>query len=45
MSPIGALLAVENQADIPDDFTLLIKPELTKRPCQKSYGAGPTELA
>ena len=34
MSPTGALLVVENQAAIPDDFTLLIKPELTKRTCQ-----------
>ena len=34
MSPTGAMLAVDSLADIPDEFTLLIKPELTKRICQ-----------
>ena len=34
MSSTGALLVVEDQAAIPDDVRLLIKPELTKRSCQ-----------
>ena len=34
MSQTGARLTVESPVGIPDDFTLLIKPELTKRACQ-----------
>ena len=33
MSPIGALLTVESAVGVPEKFTLLIKPELTKRNC------------
>ena len=33
MSAIGAALEVESPAGIPDDFTLLIKPEIIKRDC------------
>jgi hypothetical protein len=39
MSPTGALLAVESAVGIPDDFTLLIKPELTKRDCKVIWRA------
>jgi hypothetical protein len=34
MSEAGAQLAVEGSAAIPDEFTLLIKPELIKRSCR-----------
>jgi hypothetical protein len=37
MSETGALLTVESPIGIPDDFTLLIKPELRKRPCQVAW--------
>jgi hypothetical protein len=33
MSDTGAAIEVQNPARIPDDFTLLIKPELIKRDC------------
>ena len=33
MSDTGASLEVENPAGIPDDFTLLIRPEIIKRNC------------
>jgi hypothetical protein len=33
MSDSGAQLAVQSPIGIPDDFTLLIKPELRKRDC------------
>jgi hypothetical protein len=34
MSDTGAALEVENPVGIPDDFTLLIRPEIIKRNCQ-----------
>jgi len=34
LSDTGALLTVESPVGIPNDFTLLIKPELRKRDCQ-----------
>ena len=34
LSDIGAALEVERSAGIPDDFTLLIKPEIIKRRCR-----------
>jgi hypothetical protein len=34
MSETGAALEVGNPIGIPDKFTLLIKPEITKRKCQ-----------
>jgi hypothetical protein len=34
MSETGALLAVDSAIGIPEDFTLLIKPELIKRNCR-----------
>ena len=34
MSDTGAELEVENPVGIPDDFTLLIRPEIIKRNCQ-----------
>lgn len=34
MSKTGAALEVESLVGIPDDFTLLIKPELIKRNCR-----------
>lgn len=34
LSDTGASLEVESPVGIPDDFTLLIKPELLKRRCQ-----------
>lgn len=33
MSETGAAIEVKNPAGIPDDFTLLIKPEIIKRDC------------
>jgi hypothetical protein len=33
MSDTGASLEVENPAGIPDEFTLLIRPEIIKRSC------------
>ncbi len=33
LSEAGASLEVESPVGVPDDFTLLIKPELTKRNC------------
>ena len=37
MSETGAALEVESPIGIPDDFTLLIKPELTKRRCKVAW--------
>jgi hypothetical protein len=37
MSKAGAQLAVESPIGIPDEFTLLIKPELTKRNCHVAW--------
>ena len=37
MSDTGALLAVESSVGIPDQFTLLIKPELIKRACRVAW--------
>jgi hypothetical protein len=37
MSETGALLAVESPVGIPDEFTLLIKPELIKRACRVAW--------
>ena len=34
LSAIGAALDVERTAGIPDEFTLLIKPEIVKRQCR-----------
>jgi hypothetical protein len=34
MSETGAALEVESAVGIPDDFTLLIRPEITKRKCR-----------
>jgi hypothetical protein len=39
MSKTGALLAVESPVGIPDDFTLLIKPERKKRSCRVVWRA------
>jgi hypothetical protein len=39
MSKTGAMLAVESPVGIPDDFILLIKPELTKRACHVMWRA------
>jgi hypothetical protein len=39
MSETGALLAVQSPVGIPDDFTLLIKPELRKRDCHVMWRA------
>lgn len=36
MSDAGALLMV-NPAGIPDEFTLVIKPEMIKRPCRVAW--------
>jgi hypothetical protein len=33
MSETGAALEVERPTGVPDDFTLLIKPEIIKRDC------------
>lgn len=40
MSETGAALEVQSQTGIPDDFTLLIKPELIKRKCQVAWRDG-----
>jgi len=37
MSETGALLAVESSVGIPDEFALLIKPELIKRACRVAW--------
>lgn len=37
MSDIGACLVVVSPIGIPDDFTLLIKPELRKRHCHVQW--------
>jgi len=37
MSETGAQLIVESPIGIPDDFTLLIKPELIKRACRVAW--------
>lgn len=37
MSGTGALLVVERPIGIPDEFTLLIKPELIKRACRVAW--------
>jgi hypothetical protein len=37
MSKTGAQLAVESPIGIPDEFTLLIKPEMTKRACRVAW--------
>lgn len=34
MSDTGAMLAVDSPVGIPDEFTLLIKPQLIKRSCR-----------
>jgi hypothetical protein len=34
MSDTGAALEVESPVGIPDDFSLLIRPEILKRRCQ-----------
>jgi hypothetical protein len=43
MSETGAMLAVESPLGIPDDFTLLIKPELKKRNCRVAW-RGPDRI-
>lgn len=40
MSATGAQLAVDSPAAIPDEFTLLIKPELIKRKCRAEWRKG-----
>jgi hypothetical protein len=37
MSDSGAALEVESPVGIPDDFTLLIKPEMIKRQCRVAW--------
>jgi hypothetical protein len=37
MSDTGAMLAVDSPLGIPDEFTLLIKPELRKRNCRVAW--------
>jgi hypothetical protein len=37
MSDNGAALEVESPVGIPDDFTLLIKPEMIKRQCRVAW--------
>ena len=37
MSETGAALDVESPVGIPDEFTLLIKPEFTKRNCKVAW--------
>ena len=37
MSDTGASLEVENPAGIPDEFTLLIRPEIIKRSCHVAW--------
>jgi hypothetical protein len=37
MSDTGVLLAVQSTIGIPDEFTLLIKPELIKRACRVAW--------
>ncbi len=37
MSETGACLEVSNTVGIPDDFTLLIKPEFVKRNCHVAW--------
>lgn len=37
MSETGALLVLENPVGIPDEFTLLIKPEQIKRACRVAW--------
>ena len=37
MSATGAALEVESPVGIPDNFTLLIKPELLKRDCRVAW--------
>jgi hypothetical protein len=37
MSDIGAALEVDRPVGIPDEFTLLIKPEFVKRNCQVAW--------
>jgi hypothetical protein len=40
LSETGATLQVEIYVGIPDDFTLVIKPELTKRSCHVVWRSG-----
>lgn len=40
MSETGAALEIESLVGIPDDFTLLIKPELLKRKCRVVWRSG-----
>jgi len=40
MSDTGAALEVESQIGIPESFTLLIKPERTKRDCRVAWRSG-----
>jgi hypothetical protein len=37
MSDTGATLEVKNPSGVPDEFTLLIKPEFVKRNCQVAW--------
>jgi hypothetical protein len=37
MSETGACLEVASPFGIPDSFTLLIRPEIVKRPCQVAW--------
>jgi hypothetical protein len=37
MSDTGAALEVESPVGVPDEFTLLIKPEFVKRNCQVAW--------
>ncbi len=39
LSDTGAFLEVESPVGIPDDFTLLIKPEIIKRKCHVEWRA------
>jgi hypothetical protein len=40
MSDTGAQLAVDSPVGIPDEFTLLIRPELIKRNCRVAWRKG-----
>jgi hypothetical protein len=37
MSATGACLEIKNPIGIPDDFTLLVRPEIIKRKCQVAW--------
>ena len=40
ISETGAALDIESPAGIPDEFTLVIKPEILKRKCRVAWRSG-----